>query len=242
MVKTENKLVNRYELMLDIVTPNGSVISENYYEFMKRFEQNYLRGPKSPLASIDTFTTQYKNEDHFHALHQNFFACCREQFILLTSLNPDECFFISHIEYKPNYRPSEFTGEEIKKLDVIYGDNELLKEFLSNHTPKTEYNFSEIASIVWKFYRKITTSSDFLDFATQRISGMEKYKRYTDEDSRLLTQIQRCHRLYESGENKFAFNELDKIKRYKTLRAVTMILTEYENIPEYHANYYGKQM
>lgn len=228
MNEKETKPVNRYTLMLEITSPEGEITVYNYYEFMEHFNVK-MDGvyAKMPLAGIDKFTTQYENEEQFDMAHRNFFVTDypRPQFILLTNLKPEECYFSLHIEYKPNYRANS-DAPEMKCLDAVFGNNGYLKEFLENNSARAEYSWNRVMYIVWQFYKQLE-NSDFYNFAKERISGFQKHNRYTDSDSRLLEQIEYCHNAFYEGK-KFEVMKLEKLTRYKSFRAITMIMAEFE--------------
>lgn len=228
MNEKETKPVNRYTLMIEIISPTGEISVYNYYEFMAQFNVD-MQGvwAKMPLASIDKFTTQYENEEQFDIAHRNFFSdnYPRAQFILLTNLNPEECTFSSHIEYKPNYRASDDIPE-IKCLDTIFGDNKYLKTFLENNSAKAEYGWNNVMHIAYQFYKQLE-NKEFYQFTVDRISGFQKHVKHTDSDSRLLEQIRYCHEAFNEGK-KFEVMTLEKLRRYKSFRAITMVMTEFE--------------
>ena len=262
MGEKENKPANRYSLILEIISPSGEVTTYNYYEFLKQFNAE-MPGvwAKMPLASVDKFTTQYENEEQFNIVHRDFFSdnYPRAQFVLLTNLNPEDCRFSLHIEYKPNYKTNESAKEkyyslpyidhtsnyqdsddvpEIKCLDCIFGDNNYLKEFLKSNSAKAEYNWNNIMYLIWQFYKQLE-NDEFYSFTVDRISGFEKHNRFTDTDSRLLEQIKYCHDAFGEGK-KYEVTKLTKLQRYKSLRAMTMIMTEFEKRQkEYEAERYS---
>ena len=234
MTETDVKTANRYEFKLKILAPNNEEMIFNYWDFLSKFGYDKPKSIKAPLADIDRHTTSgYQSKEHFHEIHKAFFSSenVYPQFLLLTNCEPSDCIFESYIEYISNRRPAyyEEPKSEIKQLETIYGDNKMLSDFVRINPTKSFYDLTPIMPIMWEFYKKLIFDDYFFEYAVKRISGLQKNSNYTAEDSRLLKQMKECRKKYEEENYQFGVLILDKLRHYKSLRAATMIMTEYNN-------------
>jgi len=181
---------------------------------------------KNPLAMIDEFTLNYASEEDFDKAHREFFSDVYQNlpFAILTNLDPDECTFNAHIEYKVSYNSDYKHSSEIQRLDPVFSDNNYLNYFLKNSDIKAKYDFDEVSSFAYEFYDRITHNPEFYSFALERIKGNIRHVRYTDRDSYFADQMKESQSYYD----------LRQLTRYKTFRAATMTMYEYDKMKEYN--------
>lgn len=229
----DKKVANRYSLILDIISYEGNVISYNYAEFLKKFniDLNNEISKSAPLVAVDSFTIKFANSDEFDRRHREILGndFYYTQFMLLTNLDPNNCRFDAHIEYKAH---NNFGGnmDDRKFLDVVYGDNKYLKRFVENNisNKRAEYNFNQIIWFVWDFYNRVISNEEFYLFALERLGGFHNYNRFSNRESWLINEIKECRVDALENGNKFSVTRLNKLKRYKSFRAAAMVMSEYD--------------